>query len=238
MTLPNYRSDRDQRRARQRVEANARLTAGAAVVLLVLLAIEGVTVVRVGQLLTLHVVVGMLLVPPVILKIASTSWRFTRYYLRDPAYREKGPPMMVLRVLGPFVVALTVVLFASGIAPLLDPNGLGGHLLLIHRASFIVWLAVMAVHVLGHVVETARLALRDWTRRARRRVPGASLRQLVIVASLAVGAILAVSLVGKVGDFRQTHEGHHKGFISPTGQAIPSSEYTVTGRPHFRLPAA
>jgi hypothetical protein len=199
------------------VEANSRLTAGTAAVLFVLLAIEGLTVLRIGALLTWHVVVGMLLVPPVILKIASTSWRFARYYLRDRAYREKGPPVVVLRVLGPFVVVLTIVLFASGIALLLDPNGLGGHLLLIHRASFIIWLAVMAVHVLGHLVETGRLAPRDWMRRTRRQVPGAGLRQLMIVASLVVGAILAVSLAGRTSDFRSTYYGHQKRFISPTG---------------------
>jgi hypothetical protein len=221
MTSPTYQSDRDHRRARQRVEASSRLTAGTAVVLFVLLAIEGLTVLRIGQLLTLHVVVGLLLVPPVIVKIASTSWRFARYYLGDPAYREKGPPVVVLRVLGPFVVVLTVVLFASGIVLLLDPNGLGGHLLLIHRASFIIWLAVMAVHVLGHLVETGRLAPRDWMRRTRRRVPGAGLRQLIIVASLAAGVILAVSLVGKVSDFRQTYHGDHQGFIQPPGSAQP-----------------
>jgi hypothetical protein len=203
-----------------RVEANARLTAGTAVVLLVLLFIEGVTVLRVSQLLTLHVVVGLLLVPPVVLKIASTTWRFARYYLGDPAYKEKGPPHPVLRVLGPFVVVLTVVLFASGVALLLVPDGLGGQLLLLHRASFILWLAVTTVHVLGHLVETGRLAPRDWTHHARRRVPGASTRLLTIVASLVVGAVLAGALVGRVSSFRQTFHGHNQG-LKP-GAARPA----------------
>ncbi len=61
------------------VEANARLTGMTALALLVLLAAEGYTVVRVGAHLTLHVVIGMILVPPVLLKIGSTSWRFPRY---------------------------------------------------------------------------------------------------------------------------------------------------------------
>jgi hypothetical protein len=212
------------------VEANSRLTAGTAVVLFVLLAVEGVTILRIGGLLSLHVVVGLILVPPVLVKIASTSWRFARYYRGDSAYREKGPPVLVLRVLGPFLVGLTVVLFASGTALLLDPNEFGGHLLLIHRASFIIWLAVMVVHVLGHLVETGRLAPRDWMRRTRRRVPGAGLRQLIIAASLAVGVILAASLVGRVNDFRQSfHGGHQKSFISPSGsKGLPNSDYPLT----------
>jgi hypothetical protein len=204
------------------VEANARLTGGTAAVLLVLLAIEGVTVLHVHQLLTLHVVVGLLLVPPVLLKIASTTWRFARYYLGDPAYREKGPPHPVLRILGPFVVLLTVLLFASGIALLLTPSGLGGNLLLLHKASFVLWLAVTTIHVLGHLVETGRLAPRDWMRHARRLVPGASLRQLTIAASLVLGAVLAASLVGRVGNFRESHHGHDRAFVP--GAALPAIE--------------
>jgi len=57
------------------VAANARLTASNAVVLLVLLAAEGVTILRVRALLTPHVFIGMVLIPPVLLKVASTGWR-------------------------------------------------------------------------------------------------------------------------------------------------------------------
>ena len=56
--------------------ANARLTAANAAVLLVLLAAEGVTILRVRALLTPHVFIGVVLIPPVLLKMASTSWRF------------------------------------------------------------------------------------------------------------------------------------------------------------------
>jgi hypothetical protein len=37
-------------------------------------------------------VLGLILVPPVLLKIASTAWRMTAYYRGNAAYREKGPP--------------------------------------------------------------------------------------------------------------------------------------------------
>jgi hypothetical protein len=191
------------------VEANARLTGGLAAMLLVLLAIEGVTVVRVGQLLTLHVVVGLILIPPILLKIASTTWRFARYYGGHPAYREKGPPRPALRVLGPFVIGLTVLLFASGVALIVSPDALGGRLLLIHRASFLLWFAVTAIHVLGHLRETAHLAPRDWAHRTRRQAPGAGGRQLLMVLSLAVGALLAFALVGRVTVFRDDFQ-HHK----------------------------
>ena len=62
------------------VQSNARLTGATAALLLVLLAVEGAAVNRVHALFRLHVFVGMLLVPPVLLKIGSTGWRFPRYY--------------------------------------------------------------------------------------------------------------------------------------------------------------
>jgi len=74
------------------VEANARLTSGAAVVLLVLLAAEGVTILRIRGLISVHVFIGMLLVPPVLVKTCSTVYRFARYYLGAPGFRRKGSP--------------------------------------------------------------------------------------------------------------------------------------------------
>jgi hypothetical protein len=46
------------------VEGNERLTATAAVALLVLLAIEGVTILSIRSLLSMHVFVGIMLIPP------------------------------------------------------------------------------------------------------------------------------------------------------------------------------
>ena len=79
-----------------------------------LLALEGVTIVGLGRLTTAHVVIGMMLIPPVVVKMASTGYRLVRYYAGDPAYRKKGPPPVLLRLLGPFVVVLTAIVIASG----------------------------------------------------------------------------------------------------------------------------
>src|SRR5579864_4064812 len=115
------------------VEANARLTGSTAAILLVLLAAEGVTLLRVHSLLTPHVFIGMLLVPPVVLKIGSTGWRFVRYYRGSAAYRRKGPPPLLLRLLGPVVVVLTLIVFASGIALLVGPHSARQSLLFLHK---------------------------------------------------------------------------------------------------------
>ena len=59
---------------------NEQLTAATGVVLLVGLAVLGVTIVRIGSLLNVHMFLGMLLIGPVALKMASTGYRFVRYY--------------------------------------------------------------------------------------------------------------------------------------------------------------
>ena len=180
-------------------EANARLTSSTALVLLVLLAIEGVTVLRVGSLLTLHVFVGMLLVPPVLVKLTSTFWRFAKYYSGSREYREKGPPPVVLRLLGPFVALLTIVLFGSGILLLFGPFAWRGDMLLLHQASFVLWFACMTIHVLGHISETVQLSTKDWVRRTRVRVAGSRWRRLAITTSLASGVVLALLTIHSVG---------------------------------------
>ena len=183
------------------VEGNERLTSSVAALLLVLLAIEGATVVRVGSLLTLHVFLGLLLIPPIALKIASALYRFVRFYSRSRQYRRKGPPPLFLRILGPGVVVLTIILFASGVVLLFCGPALRGEMLTIHQVSFVLWFGAMTIHVLGHILETLKLAPRDFARRTRKSVAGAGLRQCAIVVSLGVGVYLAVSLVGRTGHF-------------------------------------
>jgi cytochrome c biogenesis protein CcdA len=141
--------------------------------------------------------------------MGSTTWRFARYYVGSPEYRRKGPPPMLLRLLGPIVVVLTVAVFATGIALLLGPQGWRSQMLLLHKASFVLWLAAMALHVLGHLLDTARLAPRDWYWRTRRQVRGAGLRQWAIATSLALGLVLGLLVVPRIGPWLASgHPGH------------------------------
>lgn len=170
---------------------NARLTGLAGAVLFVLLAVEGLTILRVNSHLSLHMFVGMVLVPVVVLKIASTGYRFARYYLGDADYAAKGAPQPVLRIAGPFVVALTVAVFATGIA-----LGIAGprhnELLQLHKASFVLWFVATAIHVLGHLLETPRLAAADW-RRSARPANGRVARATLVIGALLLGLALAVA---------------------------------------------
>src|SRR5581483_9898237 len=109
------------------------------------------------------------------------------------------PPPILLRLLGPVIVVLTLVLLASGVALMFVGQSWMSLLLKVHKASFILWFGAMVVHTLGHIVEVARLAPRDWLRRGRREVSGAAARQWLIAASLACGAVLGVLLLSRVG---------------------------------------
>jgi hypothetical protein len=102
--------------ARGGTEGNERLTVITGVLLILLLAALGVTIVFIGRLLWWHLFLGLLLIGPVVLKVASTGYRFMRYYTADPPYRRKGPPPSALRTLGPALVGLTAVVFATGVA--------------------------------------------------------------------------------------------------------------------------
>src|SRR5436305_2688984 len=71
-------------------DGNERLTAASGAVLFLLLAAEGVTILSIGQLLSPHLFIGMLLIPPVALKLASTGWRFARYYGARASTRRRA----------------------------------------------------------------------------------------------------------------------------------------------------
>ena len=169
---------------------NSRLTATTGVVLLVLLAIEGITLISLGPLLPAHVFVGVLLIPPVLLKLASTGYRMLQYYAGSKSYRLAGAPVTLMRMLGPVVVAATVALFGSGVAMLvLGPSD--GWVVSLHKASFVVWVAVTAVHVLGHVFHIPGLVSADF-RGPRPRRQGSFLRRTAVATTLVAGLVLAV----------------------------------------------
>jgi hypothetical protein len=172
-------------------EGNERLTATTAVVLIALLAAEGATILRIRGLVSAHIFIGMLLIPPVALKLASTGYRFMRYYAGAAAYRAKGPPRALLRfAVAPVTVASTIVVFGTGVALLVRGPG-GGLLLGLHKAGFVVWLGATSVHVLVYLSRLPALAAADW-RRAQR-IGGGVLRLALVLAVLAAGAVLAAS---------------------------------------------
>jgi hypothetical protein len=72
----------------------------------------------------------------------------------------------------------------------------------------VLWLVLMTVHVLAHLVDTARVAPRDWVARTRARVPHAGIRQATLLASVATGLILGAALLGRVAPYLARTDHH------------------------------
>ena len=195
-------------------EGNERLTAMTGAVLLVLLLVECYTILRIGRLLTLHVFLGMLLLGPVVLKAGSVLYRFVRYYTGSGPYRRKGPPALLLRLIGPVIMLLTACVFGSGIMLAVTGPGFNGtsEWLTIHRISFIAWAFFITVHVLAYVWRLPRLlaaeargtAQEGKTGHASRAVQvlgGRGPRLALLFASLLAGLVIALLTVHLAGNW-------------------------------------
>lgn len=171
------------------VEANARLTGATGLVLAVMFILEGLTLPFIFPLLSWHILIGLALVPPLLVKIGSTSWRFTRYYMGDPRFRRAGPPHPLLRALGPLLMGSTVVLMVSGIALWLAGPRSDLLLLRVHQVSFVFWFGCIAIHFVSHLLRAVRLAAADSgdAHSSRPVLRGARLRRRLVMASLVVG---------------------------------------------------
>jgi hypothetical protein len=176
-------------------DGNERLTSLTGAVLIVLLAALGITILRVGQLIWPHLFIGLLLIGPVAIKMASTGYRFVRYYTNNAAYASKGPPEPLLRLIAPMVVASTVVVFVSGVLLLFEGPSSRDQLLPIHKVSFIVWLVFTGLHVLGHLPRMVS-ALRS---ERSDRSPGTAGRWITIAGAIVAGLILAIVLIPQFG---------------------------------------
>jgi len=190
---------------------NERLTGATGAVLIVLLAIVGLTIVSLTRLLWVHLFVGMLLLGPLALKLSSTGYRFARYYTANRKYRQKGPPAMPLRAIAPIVVASTLVVFASGVALLFIGPSSRGTLLPIHKISFIVWVAFMAIHVLAHLPTVARSLRADYVDPAisGNHPPGRNGRALSLLGALVAGVVIAILVIPQFAPWISSQRFHH-----------------------------
>jgi hypothetical protein len=188
---------------------NALLTAWTALVLLFLSVAELLTLFDVRGLISWHVALGALLVPPAVMKTASTGWRMARYYIGDTSYRQAGPPPLLLRLLGPFVVVSTLGLLGTGVLLVLLGEersrqssvtllGLRVDWLTAHQGFFAVWAVVVGLHLLGRIVPALQATVVPGTVVV---VPGRWTRVLWFVAMVASAAALSVVLVHADGSW-------------------------------------
>ena len=191
-------------------DGNERLTSSTGLVLLVLLAVETLTTLALRTYLNVHLFLGLLLLPPVTLKLASTGWRFARYYTRNASYVLAGPPRLLLRMLAPLVVASTLALFGTGVAMIVVGHR-GGQLRTLHTFSFVAWGVLIGVHVIAYLTRVLRDGTMDWRRNAVDVVAGVRSRRAMLVGTLLAGVVLAsATLPAQRTVLRNGGHRHHR----------------------------
>jgi hypothetical protein len=212
-------------------DGNERLTAAVGVLLVVPIVVELATIVLgVHTFMSLHVFVGLALIPLVLFKLGSTGWRFVRYYTRSRAYVAHGPPRLAMRLLAPLLVAATVVLFGSGVAM----GILHGHALQIarrlHGPSSVIWLLLIAVHVLVYLRRALIESSGDLRASTRPEVRGATWRSYALAGVLILGLVAGAATIPSQHrwiDLSRHHDRNPLAVNSPLHGRTPSSSSDV-----------
>lgn len=209
---------------------NARLTSWIGLLLLVLIAGELITLLDVFGLMNWHVGIGIGLTALALLKTASTGWRILRYYTESTTYGSAGPPPLLLRLLGPLVIAATLGVLGSGLAliavgparsrqPWITVVGHPLSLVTLHAGFFVLFAVLTGLHLLARFIPALSLA----TGRPRRpgaaelAVPGEG-RRIALIAATCVAAVLAIVLVlPSVHGWQRERHFHHDEAPSTVG---------------------
>ena len=129
---------------------NRRLTALAGLALLPAIALVVGSGAFFDSLWRLHYFAGVLLLPVATVKLASTGYRAARYYLRDRAYRQAGPPFLPMRLLAPALVASILVASITGVQMWLTRQQ-GQPWSTLHSASAFVFIVTAVVHLVFYI---------------------------------------------------------------------------------------
>lgn len=210
---------------------NAQLTAWLGLSLLVLFIGELATLIDVRQLISWHIAIGILLVPPALAKTATTGWRIVRYYTGARPYHQGGPPPLLLRMLGPLVVLTTLALLGTGIAVIaLGPTsafetlftvaGQRVSVLTMHQGFTVVWAVATGLHVLARFVPALRSAT---GRMPGPRPDGSAARGVTLVLTIASGVVAALLVLQLTGTW--TTSGLHR--FRPSDDRPPDSSAAV-----------
>jgi hypothetical protein len=191
--------DRDAGSPVTSVSGNERLTSITGAVLFVLLGLIGITVLQVRSLLPEHLLLGFVLIPPLVLKMFSTGYRFVRYYTGDVLYRRAGPPTLMLRLIAPIVVLTTLALFVTGLELWAFGLRFGSIWIAAHKLSFVIWLPFTLIHAFSYFNKSADAVAADLSGRH----PGGSAfaRRSLVVGSLVAGLALALASLAYTSPF-------------------------------------
>jgi hypothetical protein len=182
------------------VAANERLTALNGALLFILLAAIAVTVLFIRPLLRVHYLIGILLLPPLALKLFSTGYRFVRYYRNDAGFRMAGAPPLLLRfVIAPVLVVSAITVFGTGLELWAFGLKFGGAWITAHTVSAVVFMVAVTGHSVSHVRRSAEAVVGDLLAPRSRRG--------LIAAGVLLGGALAVASLAYATPFSSSAGG-------------------------------
>lgn len=186
--------DKEPQNKRFPIERNKRITAIAGIVLFILIIAELVITANMHALRSEHIFVGVLLSGPLVVKMGSTGYRFFRYYTKSPEFVRAGPPNILLRLLAPFLVVTTILVFISGFGLAFGGHAYGRLFIKIHAVSVALWLPLLGVHIYAYIRKAKGLIAYDWTSKSNYHVPGRASRLGMNIAAIILSGIAAFIL--------------------------------------------
>lgn len=219
----------DMRNAKEwgAVLGNERMTAYAGGILLVLLLVEVISAVNLHALLSVHVLIGVVLAGPLVVKIGSTGFRFLHYYSGSPAFVRKGPPHMGLRILSPILLVTTLVVIGSGIGLIMTKPGQNGLFFRTHAISVLVWVPMIAIHLIAHIGKVPNLVAGDWRKKTTEQSSGRRIRLWTNLGGLILGMIAAVLMLPVAAPWITWSKTNVGGLPSPLIAGIVISVFAV-----------
>lgn len=190
-------------------------TAAVALVLLLALAVQALTVVELGHLLALHVAVGAGIGALALAKVVSVARRALAWHRGEAWARARPAPTLVARALGAALVAATAAVLATGATILLV-----GHTEVLaareaHIVAFVVWAGLVALHLLRNGLRALVASLDAVGLGGGRRAPrpargagawwrGIALAGGTLAAGLAFGALVVSQFAPRIATL-QSH---------------------------------
>jgi hypothetical protein len=190
----------DEERAREspRTVAIARGVAIGGVALLVLCTLEVLTALDLRVAIAWHILIGIVLIPLLVLKLALATWRFASFYRASSPAHVHSAPWLPLRILAPLLVVVTVLVVLSGVeltfagpASFSDTFLAPAHFLLAG-----IWLVLLFIHTLAYAKRSVRSTRLDLGGAVALR-RGPLLRTGVVVGAIVLGVAASTIALAK-----------------------------------------
>jgi hypothetical protein len=201
----------------------SRITAMLGIILLPLLALQIYTTTNIHGLVTLHEVVGCIIVGVLLFKTTTVIIKLMSYYLNRPGFENSAPPL-IYRITSPLFMLICWIILISGLLMVTGHRTYmttvaGISLKAWHETGWIGFLVLLAIHLFGRTVPAFRLVATLWTQTSG----SGWARPLVFgLASLSI-------FVGSLGAvWQHSHKGVWKySHVSSHGQQTPPGGFDV-----------